>query len=486
MAKKSNDREVELIVQMYQNLLVMAPKTLQDCREAICFHEHNGRPWNEYGDGSIVFDPNDIYFPIDPQLEREIVKPFVRAGGWDPQETAIGVRMNDEEKEDARNRLQRQWEKFKSNAATGDKRHETILACFEDRHVVRGKIKTPSVRLVMCNRRFSQLMNVCSQLVINANGDMSKMNTFIPVMLLDTPDGRFFEEDHEKIFMLRENDKTEGFKPLSTYAKVKQAYSFLIDLGKRRSWLDKNTSFTSGNDREKVAGFTYLSHYDQEKDFGLQVLERLSPNVRWLKDENGKIVTDANDEKVENPDWINEKRFSSTAWLGRVKEGPYEDYPMINLVNLSEDLDELNAKRARVTKKNPVPKEPIDHRPDRDEVIEWLNHWQNKGTTIQQMMNRDQIKNLMRLHSSRPARDMAKAVFERDENLLKKNSERSAGLNWVYECDESVYHSITALAAVVKERKIPDNIVVEHLDKLVASLEEMKLPENKEVANATK
>jgi len=438
----------------------------------VWFHEENPRGPDQYGDSGHLITAGRLFFPNDKTLRRDIVEKFVTFGGWDGTQKIVVQKLLPEQVTEALRRLELEYERIKSEApetADGMLTLQVFRHCWCDS---KGKLIAPIWQGITCNRRGSQLLESLTQIVKINKGDLTCLETDLPMEHPDTKDMRFENEDHRIIVATRENTvKTEGFKPMSGFDILRMVYKLAVQGGRSTGWIERNLG-VKGSDRVVYLGWAkFIQYCEIEMDWGLRLWDRLNPSNRFLRDEVGNIVM-RNEEPVSNPEWIDLKKFNQMAWQGpTATEHPFCNVAMGAMTDLAKDLDAFNKDREKNGK--PSVTRPAG-KSGREYVVEWINHFNEtggKGVT-KKIMTKDDI-NRLRGTSNKVGREFVKAIYDNDHNALIEVGKREFVYNHVHDVTDKVYARMEAAFKEVRSSELEEDEQLQVWDKVRESVKKV-------------
>jgi hypothetical protein len=432
-------------------------------------HKLNPRDRRDYGDQHHLIAEDREFLPTDDVLDRDIVTPISNFGGWDGSIGAITCQnMTEEEREEQFQIRLKELERLKSLAAeTGQADDVRRLRVFREKWC-KGTDTPVKPRLwaIVCHRRLSQWLEVGSRIVKLNGENIDAFDTYLPLQIPDTPDGRFYHDDHRRIFALRENEKMEGFKPVTPYDRLKQVYHMVVNGNRNQSWLEKNMGLVGTIRVIYYFWARFIQYCEDENKFGLKLWERLDPHNKFLTTPSGEIVKDSQDQPVINPDWLDFSKFNQRLWQGPSNEDhKYKDVPMGQMCDISLDLKDVNAKRKD---------KPQVYRPGKEFIEEWLSDAMsggNKGVQ-QKMMKANDIQKLSLSSPNRRLRALAKAIYSNDTEAIAALNAGALLDNWVNEMLPSVRAKVEGIVKVLDKSELGEDGLLLFWDKLSQAVDQ--------------
>jgi len=256
---------------------------------------------------------------------------------------------------------------------------------------------------------------------------------------------------------LENSIKTLGFKPMSRFDKLRSVYRLIVNGGRSNGWVEKNLGI-KGTDRVIFTGWArFIQYCEMEMDWGFRLWERLDPANQFKRDENGQLMKDG-DEFVPNPDWIDLWRFKQEAWQGPTgKDHVYKDVAMGAMTDLTKNLVKFNTQREEKGK-------PFVTRPTERKYVEsWIDFW-NSGEghkdARHKMMDQTEVENIKNASPIRLARQIAGAIYNRDNSGLSKLAERAFVYNFVHDCTDKSYTSLENLLKEIKRAEFSEDELI--------------------------
>lgn len=438
-------------------------------------HKLNPRDRRDYGDLNHLIAEDREFLPTDDVLERDIVGPISNFGGWDGSIGPITCQvMTDGEREECYQVRVKELARLKAAAAeSGNADDIRQLRVFREKWCKgTDEPAKPKYWAIVCHRRLSQWLAVGSRIVKLNDENIDAFDTFLPLQIPDTPDGRFFHDDHRRIFALRENEKLEGFKPVTPIDRLKQVYHMVVNGNRNQSWLEKNMGLIGTARVVYYYWARFIQYCEDENKFGLRLWERLDPHNKFLKTESGDLVKDGDNRPVVNPDWLDFDKFNQRLWQGPSNaDHKYKDVPMGQMCDISLDLKDVNAKRKD---------KPQVYRPGVEYVTEWINDAMTGGNKAvqQKIMKAGDIETLSRSCPDRRLRAMAKAIFENDTNAVISMAEKALLSNWTYLMTPAVREKVEDVVKRLEKADLGDDGLLLFWDKITqvvdTQIEEVK------------
>ena len=389
------------------------------------------------------------------ELKRDIIDPFVEFGGWRPDVLMHAQKMSPEDQTRAVEELKVQWTELREAITTTEgetqKAATRRLQAFEWRHVQNGRIHKPTLEGIDCYRRaycFLDWVAECRKLG-------KEPSPYVNVAVPDNPEGRFLNPEDREAFAALENSKQDGFRPVHPYCKLLQVYNMVVGKNKTAGWMERNLGIR-GSDRVIYYHLARCIQYvDERLELGLDLLQKLNPEIQFLKDEDGQILKDEDGKPRVNPEWWDIKMFKDQKiWQGR-KADPYKDVPLGPMTDVTKNLEKFNKRRLEKSKPPVELATPEFLR----EILPAIAAGKLRKNPPK-IMEKAIIEQTSTGENAKVTRDVAKAVLQNDTAYLDISRQRSSGLNYVYDCDDQVYPTIAKICQRLKKLDVKDQVAL--------------------------